>query len=292
MHVERGEVLGLLGPNGAGKTTTVRLLSALIAPSSGSALVNGYSVVDDAQDVRRSTGILTETPGLYDKHTAVENLELFARLYGVEHRQRAIARELQRVGLWERRGEPVGQLSKGMRQRLALARALLPDPPVLFLDEPTSGLDPENARNVRRIIGELQARGRTIILCTHNLDEAERLCSRIAILKRRLMTSGTVSELRGSGRRNVVRLQIAELPEGIERELGREAFVHDVECVDQRTLDVKLAEPRRDKPLLVARLVGLGVRVQLMSDFQPSLEDVYLSVVGDAQAASSSEAAE
>ncbi|MGE0327113.1 MAG: ATP-binding cassette domain-containing protein [Polyangiaceae bacterium] len=279
LHVERGEVLALLGPNGAGKTTTVRLLSALIAPSAGSAWVNGHSVVEDAQAVRRSTGILTETPGLYDKHTAVENLELFARLYAVEKRDQAIQRELERVGLWERRAEPVGQYSKGMKQRLAFARALLPEPPVLFLDEPTSGLDPENARNVRRIIGELQASGSTIILCTHNLDEAERLSTRIAILKRTLVTSGTARELRGAGQRNVVRLQLAAIPEDLESELNTLPSVQGVERVDDRHIEVKLTQPQVDKPALARHLVGLGVRVQLMRDVQPTLEDVYLSVV-------------
>ncbi|MCA9644267.1 MAG: ABC transporter ATP-binding protein [Polyangiaceae bacterium] len=279
LRVERGEVLALLGPNGAGKTTTVRLLSALIAPSAGSAHVNGHSVVDEAEAVRRSTGILTETPGLYDKHTAVENLRLFARLYGVEQRDGAIQRELERVGLWERRSEPVGQYSKGMKQRLAFARALLPAPPVLFLDEPTSGLDPENARNVRRIIGELRASGTTIILCTHNLDEAERLATRIAILERTLVTSGTARELRASGRENVVQLQLATIPEGLSQELQTQAYVSGVECVDDRHINVQLTDPGNDKPALVRHLVGLGVRVQLMRDFQPSLEDVYLRVV-------------
>ena len=164
LEVRQGEVFGFLGPNGAGKTTTVRMLTSLIAPTGGTAWVNGHQigVRDDA--VRASAGILTETPGLYPRLNAKENLRLFAKLYGVDDVGGQVKRYLTMLGLWERRNEPVGGFSKGMRQKLAIARALLHEPPVLFLDEPTSALDPEAARVVRDFIEELSGQGRTIFI--------------------------------------------------------------------------------------------------------------------------------
>ena len=184
LEVHRGEVLGLLGPNGAGKTTTVRLLTALIEPSEGSATVDGFDVRDQADQVRARVGILTETPGLYDKLSATANLDFFGRLYGLDAGQRAerIERYLRLFDLWDRRDDVAGTFSKGMKQKLAIARALLHDPSVVFLDEPTAALDPEAAFVVREAIETLRRAGRTIVLATHNLDEADRLCDRIAVI--------------------------------------------------------------------------------------------------------------
>jgi ABC-2 type transport system ATP-binding protein len=174
LSVKRGEIFALLGPNGAGKTTTVRMLACLIAPSSGEATVAGCDVTCEQDAIRARIGILTESPGLYDKLSAAQNLAFFAQLYGlsVEVRERQVKRYLTMLGLWERRSEPVGGFSKGMKQKLAIARALLHEPEVVFLDEPTSALDPEAAKIVRDFIAELKSEGRTIFLCTHNLDEA------------------------------------------------------------------------------------------------------------------------
>ncbi|MBE3560907.1 MAG: ABC transporter ATP-binding protein, partial [Ktedonobacteraceae bacterium] len=164
LAIPPGCVFGFLGPNGAGKTTTVRMLAALIAPSSGSAIVNGYRLGSDDTAIRRSVGILTETPGLYDRLTALQNLVFFARLYGLSSQQAAkqAERYLRMLELWDRRNEAVGGFSKGMRQKLAIVRALLHEPTVLFMDEPTAGLDPEAARTVRDFIKELRSEGRTI----------------------------------------------------------------------------------------------------------------------------------
>src|SRR5512142_104189 len=210
LDVAEGEVFGFLGPNGAGKTTTVRMLCSLIAPTGGSAWIGKYQVGKDDQDIRRTVGILTETPGMYERLSAEKNLSIFARLYGVSDVSGQVEKYLRMLGLWERRFDPVGSFSKGMRQKLAIARALLHEPRVLFLDEPTSGLDPEASRLVRDFIEQLKESGVTIFLCTHNLDEADRLCQRIGIFKTRLLTVDTPENLRKSmfGRKVVFHLQV------------------------------------------------------------------------------------
>ena len=183
--VGEGEIFGLLGPNGAGKTTTVRMLAGLIAPSAGSAVINGQRLGADSQRIRASTGILTESPGLHDKLTARQNLAYYGRLYGLRggSLRAAVNRYLGVVGLDGEGDRRVGGFSKGMRQKVAIARALLHEPPVIYLDEPTSGLDPSAAKTVRDFVAGLRDAGRSVVVCTHNLDEAERLCDRIGILR-------------------------------------------------------------------------------------------------------------
>ncbi len=214
LSVPEGLVFGFLGPNGAGKTTTVRLLTSLIGPSGGTALVNGYRVGKDDIRIRRTVGILTETPGMYERLSAARNLEIFARLYEVKDVAGQVEKYLRLLGLWERRDDEAGEFSKGMRQKLAIARALLHEPRLLFLDEPTSALDPEAARLVRDFIGELKREGRTIFLCTHNLDEADRLCDRVAVFKSRLLVEDTPANLRRQlyGRQVVFHLREAGQP--------------------------------------------------------------------------------
>ena len=196
LRVNAGEVFGFLGPNGAGKTTTVRMLSAPIGPTSGKAWVAGCEVGRQDGELRRKVGILTELPGLYDRLSAERNLEFFARLYEVADVAGQVERYLRLLGLWDRRHEPVGGFSKGMRQKLAIARAMLHEPQVVFLDEPTSALDPEAARLVREFVAELKHEGRAIFLCTHNLDEADRLCDRVAVFRTRLLALDTPAALR------------------------------------------------------------------------------------------------
>jgi ABC-2 type transport system ATP-binding protein len=196
VNVKEGEVFGFLGPNGAGKTTTVRMLTSLIGITSGTAVVNGLQVGKDDQAIRQSVGILTETPGMYERLTAEKNLSIYANLYGVKDVKGTVEKYLRMLGLWDRRLDEAGGFSKGMRQKLAIARALLHEPRILFLDEPTSGLDPEASHLVRDFIEELKTQGRTILLCTHNLDEADRLCDRIAIFKTRLIAVDSPENLR------------------------------------------------------------------------------------------------
>lgn len=286
MHVERGEVFGLLGPNGAGKTTTVRMLACLISATSGTAWVNGHQIGVDSDAVRASVGILTESPGLYDRMSAERNLDIFGRLQGLSagERETQIKRYLQFMELWDRRHEPVGSFSKGMRQKVALARALLHEPPVLFLDEPTSALDPEAAKMVRDFVGELRQQGRTVVLCTHNLDEAERLCDRIAVLRTRLIALDTPENLRRRlfGRRVLV--QVANLSPAMADATRALPVVENVER-DGNRLFVNLANPEAGNPLLIRTLVGLGAEIQFVSEVRHSLEEVYLSLIEEEKTA-------
>ena len=280
LGVREGEVLGLLGPNGAGKTTTIRILSCLIAPTSGRARVNGLLVGKDDHQIRQTVGILTESPGLYERLSAWQNLDYFARLYGLdeERRERQVEKYLRMLGLWDRRRERVGGFSKGMKQKIAIARALVHEPKVLFLDEPTSALDPESARTVRDFVEELRTEGRTIVICTHNLDEAERLCDRIAILKRRLIRIDTPSRLRSDlyGRR--VEVQLKEVTGPVVAAARALAFVGQVE-VDDRKLVLAVQNPEEDNPALVKAIVDAGGQIQSVGEMRHSLEDVYLALV-------------
>ncbi|MBC7092826.1 ABC transporter ATP-binding protein [Candidatus Bipolaricaulota bacterium] len=277
LEVREGEILGLLGPNGAGKTTTVRMLACLLAPTSGRAWVAGHEVGRDDQAIRRIVGVLTETPGFYKRLSVRRNLLFFAELYGVADARGQVQRYLERLGLWDRRDEVVATLSKGLRQRLALARALVHEPKVLFLDEPTSGLDPESARAVREFIGELASERRTVLLCTHNLPEAEELCSRIAVLRTRLIALGRPDELKRQmfGTRVMVELG------NPQPELARAINLPFVKAasLDGSILTVEVDDPDRDNPVLVRRLVELGAEIRYVSRVERTLEDVYLELM-------------
>ena len=220
-ELQRGEVFGLLGPNGAGKTTTVRLLTALIAPTEGRAWVDGFDVVEQADEVRARIGLLTETPALYERLSAVQNLDFFGRIHRLAAGVRAerIEHLLRLFDLWDRRDAPTGTFSKGMKQKLAIARAMLHEPAVLFFDEPTAALDPEAAFTVRGALETLRGMGRTIVLCTHNLDEAERLCDRVAFIRGEVLRVDSPARLRAGGDRPTVRIELADAA-GADRDRG------------------------------------------------------------------------
>jgi ABC-2 type transport system ATP-binding protein len=278
LDIHKGEVFGFLGPNGAGKTTTVRMLTSLIAPTSGTAVINGHVLGQDDQAIRRSVGILTETPGMYERLSAEKNLTIFARLYGVADPAAQVQKYLRMLGLWERRFDEVGSFSKGMRQKLAIARAILHEPELLFLDEPTSGLDPEAAKLVRDFIEELKTEGHTIFLCTHNLDEADRLCERIGIFKSHLITVDTPQNLRQRlyGRKVVFHLQSVQ-PEWVDR-IASLPFARQVQALDNR-LVVGLDNPEEQNPVIVRTLVEAGAQIQFVGELRHSLEDVYLNLI-------------
>ncbi len=278
LSVDEGEVFGFLGPNGAGKTTTVRMLTSLIAPTSGTAVVNGFTIGRDDQAIRRSVGILTESPGMYERLSAFKNLSIFANLYDVEKVDFQVEKYLRMLGLWNRRDDPVGSFSKGMRQKLAIARALLHEPEVLFLDEPTSGLDPEAARLVREFIEALRQEGRTIFLCTHNLDEADRLCDRIGIFKSRLIEIDTPENLRNKlyGRKVVFHLRDLH-PDWVLQIAGLEG-VKEAQSISGK-LVVGLDDPEGINPEIIRTLVRAGADIQFVGELRHSLEDVYLQTM-------------
>jgi ABC-2 type transport system ATP-binding protein len=278
MEVKPGEIFGFLGPNGAGKTTTIRMLSALISPTSGEAKVAGYEVGREDNEIRRNVGILTESPGLYARLSAERNLSFFAELYDVEDVAGQVERYLRLLGLWDRRGDVAATFSKGMRQKLAIARAMLHEPKVLFLDEPTAGLDPEMARLVREFINELKDRGRTIFLCTHNLDEADRLCDRIAVVNTRLLALDTPEALRAKLYDRVVVIHLSAASPAYEKVVSEQSFVRSVEIKDNK-LVVGLDDPERNNPELIRALVDAGADIQFVGELRRSLEEIYLRLV-------------
>ena len=283
LRVNEGEVFGFLGPNGAGKTTTIRMLTCLIAPTSGHAWVNGLEVGQADPKIRAQLGILTESPGLYERLSVQRNLEVFGRLYGVKDIKGPVERYLRLLDLWDRRDVEAGTLSKGMKQKLAIARALLHEPAVVFLDEPTSALDPEAAKTVRDFIETLCRQGRTIFLCTHNLDEAERLCDRIAVFRQKLIAVDTPDALRRQlfGRQTVVHL--ARLEERFADAVRNLSFVTGVSTLPGEggagKLVINLNDPAGQNPAIVQALASEGAQIQFVNELRHSLEDVYLSLL-------------
>jgi ABC-2 type transport system ATP-binding protein len=281
LDVPEGEVFGFLGPNGAGKTTTVRMLTSLISPTRGSATVAGFAVGRQDTDIRRTVGLLTETPGMYDNLSAEYNLRIYAELYEVKDVRGQVEKYLKMLGLWDRRMDAAGTFSKGMKQKLAIARALLHEPRILFLDEPTAGLDPEASHLVREFIAELKKEGRTIFLCTHNLDEADRLCDRVGVFKTRLLVVDTPTKLRNSvfGRKVVIHLRSAD--DNLAEAVRRLAFVREVGVVENK-LVVTLENPEAQNPDLIRELVRAGADVMFVGELRHSLEDVYLQLMKNA----------
>jgi ABC-2 type transport system ATP-binding protein len=280
--VAQGEVFGFLGPNGAGKTTTVRTLGTLIAPTSGSASVAGIPLTpDNGPEIRQRIAIMPENPGLYRKLTVTENLELFAGLYEQRNAQVRIGEALEAVNLTARRDDLCGSLSKGLLQRVGLARALLNDPAVMFLDEPTSGLDPVATREVNDLINGLRQRGVTVFLTTHRLEEAERLCDRVAILNTTLRLVGRPDELR---ERLFSRSLVVETLEPL---VAPDDVFMPADGVEHWQADgtsryvLTVADPRNMAPRVTRALVAAGADVVSISESRHSLEDVYLQLVNE-----------
>ena len=280
LNVARGEVFGFLGPNGAGKTTTVRVLCGLLRPDAGDAEVAGCSVLRDPAGVRRRVGILTETPGLYDGLSVYDNLAYFAELYGVADVRGRVTEVLCRFDLWDRRRDPAAVLSKGMRQKLAIARAIVHAPEVVFLDEPTAALDPESAVAVRDLIQELRTGGATIFLCTHHLAEAERLCDRVAVFRGRVLAVDTPAGLRAGVFGQEVRFVLGPAEEG-DRMLQVLAGVSGVASATREGdgLTAVVEDARMVTPVAVRALVAAGADLTQVAPVERTLEDVYFEVV-------------
>jgi ABC-2 type transport system ATP-binding protein len=280
LRVHAGEVLALLGPNGAGKTTTIRMLASLLTPSRGRARIAGFDIVADSDRVRLHVGLLTEHHGLYTRMRAMEYLEFFGGAYGIAGRdvQRRAEELLEQFGLAEDRGRRLGEYSKGMRQKLALVRTLLHDPPVLLLDEPTSAMDPSSAHQVRESIQALRRASRAIVVCTHNLKEAEVLADRIAIIRAgRIAAEGSVEHLKNEflgGSRMEVRL--ATPVNGAASLLPTEVRL---EAAGENWLRYTTPDPVAVNPRVLEALRGAGLRVVTLSEVENGLEDVYLQVV-------------
>ncbi len=280
LSVAPGEILALLGPNGAGKTTTVRVLAAILRPTMGHAFVAGYSVTEHAQEVRRRVGLLTEYPGLYLRMRGEDYLDFFGRLMGLDadECERRARELLARFGMPEAWDQRMGTYSKGMRQKMALVRAMLHDPPVLLLDEPTSAMDPHSAKLVRDTVRSLRHHRRAIVICTHNLAEAEALASRIAIIRRgRIIALGTPAELKARllGP-SLMELRLLHPTDGVVNLISD---LVKVEVQGENWLRYATANPQETNPLLLQTLAAYGVGVVTLSEVPRSLEDVYLRAV-------------
>jgi ABC-2 type transport system ATP-binding protein len=280
LSVGKGELLALLGPNGAGKTTTIRMLVGLLRPTSGDAWVAGYRVVDQPSAVRRHVGLLTEHPGLYLRAVGIDYLQFFGQLYGldgdsVRQQARQWFGRFDMADVAERR---IGEYSKGMRQKLAIIRSMLHDPPVLMLDEPTSAMDPASAKTVRDAIRQLRDDDRTLLLCTHNLSEAEQLADRIAIIRRgRIIAHGTPAELKRQLLGDpMMEVRLTQLLDGLLPEL---ADMLGVEACGETWFRFRTPTPEVTNPQVLRRLAGLGAEVITLSEVPQSLEEVYLRVV-------------
>ena len=281
-EVGHGEVFGFLGPNGAGKTTMVRTLGTLIAPTSGSAMVAGLPLTPgNGVEIRRRISIMPESPGLYLRLSVIENLECFAALYEVPDPAGRIDRALRAVNLADRANDACRTLSKGLRQRVALARALLSDPEELFLDEPTSGLDPVAARGVHELIDELHQRGVTIFLTTHRLEEAERLCDRVAILNTTLRAIGRPDELRERLFANTLAVRTLVPLAEPDRVFGGLAAVESWRQDGPATYVLAVSESEVAAPAATRALVAAGADVLSISESRHSLEDVYLELIDE-----------
>ncbi len=287
LQVNEGEVFGFLGPNAAGKTTTVRMLCCLISKTSGQARIGDFEVdsEEDCLAIRKMVGLLPENVGLYESLSAYKNLDFYGKLYEVplQKRQENIERMLKLLDIWERKDEAVGNFSKGTKQKIAIARALIHEPQVLFLDEPTANLDPEASKTVRDFILDLKKEKRTIFMNTHNLDEAGRICDRIAILKTKLIAVGSPEDLeRGTSNRKTV-VHLESVSDAILAAVKKLSAVKNVRTSENKLiLDVE--NPEKDNPELVRAVVKAGGDVQFVTELRSSLEDVYLKLIREAEA--------
>ena len=271
-----GEIFGLLGPNGAGKTTTLRMLAGLIAPTSGSVQIDGETMTPDAAPrLRARIGFLTEAPGLWDNLTVRENLSIYARLYGLADPDEAVTNALTLFEIADRSQDRTARLSKGLKQRVALARAIVHQPPIVLLDEPTSGLDPESARDVRELIVGMREQGRAVLLCTHNLDEVERVADRVAVLRSRLVAVGSPGELRERLFVPRLRIRLSQPAEPFAAIL-RTSGLGDV-SVEGTSLS--LSAGKRPTPEIVRTLVEAGAGIEAIGEEDRSLEDVYIKLL-------------
>jgi ABC-2 type transport system ATP-binding protein len=282
-EIPEGNLFTLLGPNGAGKTTTVRLLLGLIGPDSGTARVAGYELGQSNNALRAVCGLLTETPGFYDRMSAWENLIFFSQLYRIPEtiRDQRLREQLRAMNLWERRNDLVGTFSKGMKQKLAIIRAVFHEPKVIFMDEPTAGLDPEASLMVREMISKLKSEGRTIVVCTHNLDEAQRLADIVGIINRRLLVCDTLKNLRSSGRITTpIEIELRTPLGDHQLTAMKLPFVKSIDGRDGKYV-FEVVDPKINSPNLVRALVDSDAEVYAVRPQTRDLETIYLECIND-----------
>jgi ABC-2 type transport system ATP-binding protein len=284
-HVDPGEVFGLLGPNGAGKTTTIRMLCCLISKTQGEAKIDGLAIGEAANGlkIRKMIGLVPDNVGLFEQLSAYENLDYYGKLYECTPKERRenIQYFLDLLGLWDQRNQPTGDFSKGMKQKVAIARGLIHQPKLLFLDEPTANLDPESAHVVREFLLHLKREGRTIFLNTHNLDEAQRICDRIGILKTKLLAINTPEQLKQSVWGSKTVIQVETVSNAILAAV--KALTPSVMTVEQNQIIIEVANPQKENPDYVQAVVSAGGRVQSVTQLNPGLEETYLKVMNQSR---------
>lgn len=278
--IKDGSIFGFLGPNGAGKTTTIRMLSTLIKPTSGTIIIDGKELSKNGEYIRSILGILTETPGMYEKISAIENLNFFSGFYRIEEKKRKqnIEKFLKMFDLWDRRDALVGTYSKGMKQKLAIARALIHEPKILYLDEPTAALDPESAFMVRSFIENQKNEKTTVFLCTHNLEEASNLSDVVCIIKSKIIKISTLEELQRSKKGKKIEIvfnQPADKYAGILRDFTE---ITNLE-IKQDKINFLMDNPEKINPVIIKKLVDYGAEIVYFNEIKASLEEIYLDLI-------------
>jgi len=284
-NINESEIFGFLGPNGAGKTTTIRMLSTLISQTSGKITIDNRSPESDGEYIRSIIGLLTESPGMYEKISAYDNLEYYSSFYNIPGSKRKdnIERYLKMFDLWDRKDDLAGTYSKGMKQKLALSRALIHEPKILFLDEPTAGLDPESAHMVRNFIEILKKEKTTVFLCTHNLEEASNLSDRICIIKRKIIRIATLSELQSDDKNKRVEIVFTDNASRYIKLLEEIDKIKDIQADNNRAILV-IEEPEISNHLIIKKLVDNGAEILYFNEIKATLEEIYLDLIKDEEA--------
>ncbi len=279
-EIAESEIFGFLGPNGAGKTTTIRMLSTLISPTSGKIIVDGKDPQKDGGYIRSIIGLLTETPGMYEKISGYDNLDYYSSFYNIPDKKRKdnIKKYLKMFDLWDRKDDLAGTYSKGMKQKLALARALIHEPKILFLDEPTAGLDPESAHMVRNFIENLQKEKTTVFLCTHNLEEASNLSDRVCIIKKKIIKIASLIELQSDKKSKKAEIVFKDNARKYVEILRQIKEITDIEAQDNK-INIFLKNAEIINPIIIKSLVDSGAEILYFNEIKASLEEIYLDLI-------------
>lgn len=280
--IDESEIFGFLGPNGAGKTTTIRMLSTLISPDSGKITIDGKDTRSHGEYIREITGLLTESPGMYEKISAYDNLKYYSSFYNIpdDRRNKNIEKYLKMFDLWERKDDLAGTYSKGMKQKLALSRALIHEPKVLLLDEPTAGLDPESAHMVRNFIDSLKKEKTTVFLCTHNLEEASSLSDRVCIIKKKIIRIATLSELQNGDRGKRVEIVFRDDADKYTKFIKETSQIKNIQT-DKNKAMLVIENPEISNPIILKKLVDSGAKIIYFNQIKASLEEIYLDLIRD-----------